>query len=68
MDFNIVKDYDTIVVTSSPTSEPILITNYSKNLMVILASRPCCIDNQSLLDAINNGRVVRADMDMLILN
>ena len=66
-DFNIVKDYDTIVVTSSPTSEPILNNKLLEkfNGHVISVSRPCCIDNKSLLDAINNGRVVRADMDML---
>ena len=61
------KDFDTIVVTSSPTEIPILteelLSSFHGN--VISISRPCCIDNKALLNAINDGRVLRADMDML---
>ena len=58
---------DTIIVTSSPTDEPILNEKILSNFhgRVISISRPKCIDNVALLKAIENGNVKRADMDML---
>jgi lactate dehydrogenase-like 2-hydroxyacid dehydrogenase len=63
----ITKDFDTIVVTSSPTENPILTKELLKHFCgnVISISRPCCIDDDALLEAINDGRVSCADMDML---
>ena len=66
-DYNIVKDYDTIVIASSPTEKPILTKQLLENFCggIVSVSRPSCIDNQALLDAINNGKVNYAEMDML---
>jgi len=61
------KNFDTIVVTSSPTEKPILnrelLENFRGNIISI--SRPACIDNEALLEAVNDGRVYNAQMDML---
>ena len=66
-DHSIVKDYDTIVVTTSPTEKPILTKELLNDFNgdVVSISRPCCIDNRALLDAIYDGKVKRAEMDML---
>ena len=66
-DYDIVKNYDTIVITSSPTENPILTKELLENFRggVVSISRPSCIDNQALLDAINTGKVSYAEMDML---
>ena len=59
--------FDTIIVTSSPTEKPILnrelLEKFHGNIISI--SRPACIDNEALLEAINDGRVENAQMDML---
>ena len=61
------KGFDTIVITSAPTETSLLtketLQGFTGN--VISISRPCCVDNQTLLDAIKDGNVSRADMDML---
>ena len=61
------NSFDTIVVASSPTLQPIvdksLLENFHGNIISI--SRPACIDNEALLEAINDGRVENAQMDML---
>ena len=64
---DITKDYDTIVITSSPTETPLLTSDLLNNFKggVVSVSRPCCIDNQALLDAINDDKVLYAEMDML---
>ena len=66
-DYNIVKDYDTIVIASSPTEKPILTKQLLENFRggIVSVSRPSCIDNQALIGAINNGKVSYAEMDML---
>ena len=66
-DYDIVKNYDTIVIASSPTDNPILSKELLENFRggVVSISRPSCIDNQALLDAINTGKVSYAEMDML---
>ena len=61
------NSFDTIVVASSPTLQPIvdksLLENFHGNIISI--SRPACIDNEALLEAVNDGRVTNAQMDML---
>jgi|TARA_B100000282_G_scaffold50565_1_gene32046 lactate dehydrogenase-like 2-hydroxyacid dehydrogenase len=66
-DFSITKEYDTIVICSSPTDKPILTSELLKDFKggIVSVSRPCCIDNQALLDAINCGKIGYAAMDML---
>ena len=65
--FNRIINFDTIIVTSSPTEKPILnkelLENFRGNIISI--SRPACIDNEALLEAVNDGRVENAQMDML---
>ena len=64
---SIVRDYDTIVIASSPTKKPILTKELLNDFSgdVVSISRPHCIDNRALLDAIYDGKVKRAEMDML---
>ena len=61
------SNFNTIVVSSSPTDKPIvnkeLLKDFHGNIISI--SRPVCIDNESLLEAVNDGRVTNAQMDML---
>jgi len=59
--------FDTIIVTSSPTEKPILNRELLKEFRgnIISISRPACIDNEALLEAVNDGRVENAQMDML---
>ena len=61
------SNFNTIVVSSSPTNKPIvnkeLLENFHGNIISI--SRPACIDNEALLEAVNDGRVENAQMDML---
>jgi phosphoglycerate dehydrogenase-like enzyme len=61
------KNFNTIVVSSTPTDRPIvnkeLLENFHGNIISI--SRPVCIDNEALLEAVNDGRVENAQMDML---
>ena len=61
------NSFDTIVVASSPTLQPIvdksLLENFHGNIISI--SRPACIDNEALLEAANDGRITNAQMDML---
>ena len=61
------KNFNTIVVSSSPTDFPIVnkgvLENFRGNIISI--SRPACIDNEALLEAVNDGRVENAQMDML---
>ena len=61
------NSFDTIVVASSPTLQPIvdksLLENFHGNIISI--SRPACIDNEALLEAVNDGRITNAQMDML---
>ena len=61
------RKFNTIVVSSSPTDRPIvnkeLLENFHGNIISI--SRPVCIDNGVLLEAVNDGRVTNAQMDML---
>lgn len=66
-DYDIVKNYDTIVVASSPTENPILTKELLENFRggIVSISRPSCIDNKALLDAINDGKILYAEMDML---
>ena len=70
-DYNTIYPYmdsfDTIIVASSPTPQPIvdkaLLEKFSGSIISI--SRPACIDNEALLEAVNDGRVTNAQMDML---
>jgi phosphoglycerate dehydrogenase-like enzyme len=59
--------FDTIIVAASPTNTPIvdraLLEKFSGNIISI--SRPACIDNEALLEAVNDGRITNAQMDML---
>ena len=59
--------FDTIIVASSPTPQPIvdhaLLEKFNGSIISI--SRPACIDNEALLEAANDGRVTNAQMDML---
>ena len=59
--------FDTIIVAASPTDTPIvdraLLEKFSGNIISI--SRPACIDNEALLEAVNDGRITNAQMDML---
>jgi phosphoglycerate dehydrogenase-like enzyme len=61
------ESFDTIIVASSPTPQPIvdsaLLEKFNGNIISI--SRPACIDNEALLEAVNDGRVTNAQMDML---
>jgi len=61
------SNFNTIVVSSSPTDKPIvnkeLLKDFHGNIISI--SRPACIDNEALLEAVNDGRVENAQMDML---
>ena len=61
------NNFNTIVVSSSPTDKPIvnkeLLKDFHGNIISI--SRPACIDNEALLEAVNDGRVENAQMDML---
>jgi phosphoglycerate dehydrogenase-like enzyme len=61
------ENFNTIVVSSSPTDKPIvnkeLLENFHGNIISI--SRPVCIDNEALLEAVNDDRVENAQMDML---
>ena len=61
------SNFNTIVVSSSPTDKPIvnkeLLKDFHGNIISI--SRPVCIDNEALLEAVNDGRVENAQMDML---
>ena len=61
------SNFNTIVVSSSPTDKPIvnkeLLKDFHGNIISI--SRPACIDNEALLEAVNDGRVTNAQMDML---
>ena len=70
-DYNTIYPYmdsfDTIIVASSPTPQPIvdkaLLEKFSGSIISI--SRPACIDNEALLEAVNDGRITNAQMDML---
>ena len=59
--------FDTIVVASSPTPQPIvdhaLLEKFNGSIISI--SRPACIDNEALLEAVKDGRITHAQMDML---
>ena len=59
--------FDTIIVASSPTPQPIvdhaLLEKFHGSIISI--SRPACIDNEALLEAVNDGRITHAQMDML---
>ena len=61
------NNFNTIVVSSSPTDKPIvnkeLLKDFHGNIISI--SRPACIDNVALLEAVNDGRIENAQMDML---
>ena len=61
------ESFDTIIVAASPTPQPIvdkaLLEKFSGNIISI--SRPACIDNEALLEAVNDGRITNAQMDML---
>ena len=61
------ESFDTIIVASSPTPQPILdralLEKFSGSIISI--SRPACIDNEALLEAVNDGRITNAQMDML---
>ena len=61
------ESFDTIIVAASPTDTPIvdraLLEKFSGNIISI--SRPACIDNEALLEAVNDGRITNAQMDML---
>ena len=61
------ESFDTIIVAASPTDTPIvdsaLLEKFHGNILSI--SRPACIDNEALLEAVNDGRVTNAQMDML---
>ena len=70
-DYNTIYPYmdsfDTIIVASSPTPQPIvdhaLLEKFNGSIISI--SRPACIDNEALLEAVNDGRITHAQMDML---
>ena len=70
-DYNTIYPYmdsfDTIIVASSPTPQPIvdkaLLEKFSGSIISI--SRPACIDNEALLEAVNDGKITHAQMDML---
>ena len=61
------ESFDTIIVAAPPTPQPIvdsaLLEKFHGNIISI--SRPACIDNEALLEAVNDGRVTNAQMDML---
>jgi len=61
------ESFDTIIVSAPPTPQPIvdsaLLEKFHGNIISI--SRPACIDNESLLEAVNDGRITNAQMDML---
>jgi len=59
--------FDTLIVTSSPTEKPIVNRELLENFrgMIISISRPACIDNEALLEAVNDGKIEHAQMDML---
>ena len=61
------ESFDTIIVAASPTDTPIvdsaLLKKFHGNILSI--SRPACIDYEALLEAVNDGRVTNAQMDML---
>ena len=61
------ESFDTIIVAASPTDTPIvdsaLLEKFHGNILSI--SRPACIDNEALLEAVNDGRITNAQMDML---
>ena len=61
------ESFDTIIVAAAPTDTPIvdraLLEKFSGNIISI--SRPACIDNEALLEAVNDGRITNAQMDML---
>jgi len=61
------NSFDTIVVASSPTPQPILDKTLLKDFHgnIISVSRPACIDNEALLEAVNDDRITNAQMDML---
>ena len=61
------ESFDTIIVASSPTPQPILDRALLEKFhgTIISISRPACIDNEALLEAVNDGRVTNAQMDML---
>lgn len=63
----ITKDFDTIVVTTSPTSKPVLTQPLLNHFRggVVSVSRPCCIDHEALLYSLTEGNVTYAEMDML---
>ena len=69
-DYEILKNYDTIVLSSAPTEKPILTEKLLQNFHggIVSVSRPSCIDNNALLYAINDGRISYAEMDMLDTN
>ena len=61
-DYNIVKDYDTIVIASSGfVLFDKQLNEYNIKTMQFLNK----VDNQALIGAINNGKVSYAEMDML---
>ena len=70
-DYNTIYPYmdsfDTIIVAASPTPQPIVDRALLENFhgTIISISRPACIDNVALLEAVNDGRVEDAQMDML---
>ena len=61
------ESFDTIIVAAHPTPQPIvdsaLLEKFHGNIISI--SRPACIDNKALLEAVNDGRITNAQMDML---
>jgi len=61
------ESFDTIIVAAPPTPQPIvdsaLLEKFHGNIISI--SRPACIDNGALLEAVNDGRITNAQMDML---
>ena len=59
--------FNTIIVASSPTDTPILNKALLKDFhgTIISISRPACIDNEALLEAVNDGKITNAQMDML---
>ena len=70
-DYNTIYPYmhtfDTIIVSSSPTPQPIvdhaLLEKFNGSIISI--SRPACIDNEALLEAAKDGRITHAQMVML---
>ena len=61
------ESFDTIIVAAPPTPQPIvdsaLLEKFHGNIISI--SRPACIDNEALLEAVNDGKITNAQMDML---